>query len=458
MNTQRELIETNKQIYFDYSSILQRNHIKEEIISILQLFDSKYCDVQYKKGIYIYGSPGSGKTHFVVHLLKEIGYDVIKYDAGDVRNKSLIDNITSNNISNKNVLDMMHGKTKKIAIVMDEIDGMNNGDKGGINALIKLIRQKKTQKQKLENMTLNPIICIGNYYMDKKIRELMKVCNCFELKTPTNEQIEKLLCKMIPNEHLLLYKDSMIQYIQGDIRKLNFTEQLYRNKSHLLTNDIIQNIFHNKTYNEDSKRLTSTLFNEYIPFDEHNIRMNDNDRTIIALLWHENIVDLLEHIPKECQYMFYMKLLQNICFADYIDRITFQNQIWIFNEMSSLIKTFYNNKLYHDAKFDKKTIHHENIRFTKVLTKYSTEYNNQLFLTNLSLELNLDTKDLIAFFQELRTQLERDCEGDFMNDANNIQSIEELFEGYEISKLDVKRMYRFLDKNVKKDALIEEDE
>jgi predicted ATPase len=83
MNTQRELIETNKQIYFDYSSILQRNHIKEEITHILQLFDSKYCDVQYKKGIYIYGSPGSGKTHFVVHLLKEIGYDVIKYDAGE---------------------------------------------------------------------------------------------------------------------------------------------------------------------------------------------------------------------------------------------------------------------------------------------------------------------------------------------------------------------------------------
>jgi len=31
---------------------------------------------------------------------------------------------------------------------MDEIDGMNNGDKGGINALIKLIRPKKTKKQK----------------------------------------------------------------------------------------------------------------------------------------------------------------------------------------------------------------------------------------------------------------------------------------------------------------------
>ena len=73
--------------------------------------------------------------------------------------------------------------------------------------------------------------------------------------------------------------------------------------------------------------------------------------------------------------------------------------------MSSLMKTFYNNKLYHEAPFEKKSIHHEDIRFTKVLTKYSTEYNNQLFLTNLCLELNMDTKDLLTFFQELRIKM-----------------------------------------------------
>lgn len=84
----------------------------------------------------------------------------------------------------------MHRRMKKIVIVMDEIDGMNSGDKGGLTALIKLIRQKKTKKQKLENMTLNPIICIGNYNVDKKIKELMKVCNVFEIKTPTESQMK----------------------------------------------------------------------------------------------------------------------------------------------------------------------------------------------------------------------------------------------------------------------------
>jgi hypothetical protein len=47
---------------------------------------------------------------------------------------------------------MMNKKIKKIAIVMDEVDGMNNGDKGGITSLIKLIRQKKTKNKKKETV------------------------------------------------------------------------------------------------------------------------------------------------------------------------------------------------------------------------------------------------------------------------------------------------------------------
>ena len=136
------------------NKILNRQDTYNKIKEILLNFDTNYKNMNYKKGIYLYGSPGCGKTHFIMNILKELNYDIIKYDAGDVRNKSLIDTITSNNVSNQNVLQMMSKTRKKIAIVMDEIDGMNNGDKGGITSLIKLIRQKKTKKQK--NTGTNP--------------------------------------------------------------------------------------------------------------------------------------------------------------------------------------------------------------------------------------------------------------------------------------------------------------
>ena len=106
----------------------------------------------------------------------------------------------------------------------------------------------------------------------------------------------------------------------------------------------------------------------------HNNLMNETDRTIVALLWHENIIDKLEQKDKERVYPIYYKILRNICFADYIDRITFQSQLWEFNEMSSLIKTFYNNKIFHDSFENEEFKPLNEIRFTKVLTKYSTEY------------------------------------------------------------------------------------
>jgi DNA polymerase III delta prime subunit len=445
------------------NSILQRESISNEIKNILDSFETKCKSIHFKKGIYIYGSPGCGKTQFVMELLTSLDYDIVKYDAGDVRNKSLIDTITSNNISNRNVLHLMNGKIKKIAIIMDEIDGMNNGDKGGITSLIKLIRQKKTKKQKTENVTLNPIICIGNYYIDKKIKELMKVCNVFELKTPTTEQIDVILQRTIPAPLSLSLKTNILNYVQGDLLKLKFIINLYEKRPELLNEEILTAIFMLKSYNYDAKKITHSLINAPVSIEDHASFMNETDRTIVSLLYHENIIDPLQTIQREetqrCSggggappstFDFYLKIMDNICYADYIDRITFQNQIWVFNEMSSLIKTFYNNYMYHktfpsySGKFQP-----PEVRFTKVLTKYSTEYNNQLFIYNFCQELNMDKRDVIAFFQELRLFYGKT----FYNQTDKLNQVMEMFQTLNISKLDVKRMYRYLDKNVKVGAV-----
>jgi DNA polymerase III delta prime subunit len=448
----------------DLNTIFNRTDIAVKIKKILSSFDARCKDSDFKKGIYIYGSPGTGKTRFILDILKDLDYDVIKYDAGDVRNRSLIDTITRDNVSRHNVLDMMYGRTRKIAILMDEIDGMHKGDKGGISALVKLIRQKKTKKQKTENVTLNPVICIGNYYMDKKIKELMNVCNVFELSTPSDEQIRLVFSKMLniipdspkkgetPSPPLL---DQMVQYAQGDIRKVEFLLRLNEKKPEILTGDNIQYIFRAKFYNEDYGKIAKQLFDRKLSVDQHNDFMNDNDRTTVALLWHENVADRISILPKQKALPFYLKLIDNICFADYIDRITFQSQIWIFNEMSTFIKTFYNNFLFHDM-FEKINPDYlssikdmKEVRFTKILTKYSTEYSNQLFLYMLCQTLDMDKKDVMAFFQELRIFYGGNA---FLNRVELINDAEKLFEDGKITKLDIKRIYRYLDKNVKKET------
>lgn len=430
------------------NQIFCREQTEKEMCEILRNFEKNHTNVNFKKGFYIYGSSGVGKTTFVLNILKSLNYDVIHYDAGDVRNKALIENIASNNISSCNVLDMMHKRVKKIAIVMDEIDGMNSGDKGGLTALIKLIRQKKTKKQRLENMTLNPIICIGNYNVDKKIKELMKVCNLFELKTPTPEQMTTLIKSRFPK----IDKSQVAvieRYAMGDLRKIEFIQKLYDKKPELINEEILQKILNIKTFNEDTNKITKSLVAHPYKMEDHNLLMNETDRTTVSLLWHENIVDV---IPQN-SFPFYLRFLDNVCYSDYIDRITFQNQIWHFNEMSSLMKTFNNNRLFHLLEDRSKKL--EEVRFTKVLTKYSTEYNNIEFIYDLCQKLDMDKKDLISLFQELRIfYLSKKI--DVVNDVNVLNLVEKVFETYDINKLDIKRMYRYLDKNVKKDVVVDE--
>lgn len=497
--------------------ILGRQGIVDKMTDILQRFDAECRNVSFKKGMYIYGSPGCGKTQFVTDLLAAHGYDAIVYNSSDVRNKQVIDHIASHHISNRNVLDMMYQRHKPIAIVMDEIDGMNNGDKVGITALMKLIRQKKTKKQRMEHQTLNPIICIGNYYVDKKIKELMKVCHCFELKSPTNEQMERLLARSVPAlTDTPILRSRIVDYIQGDMRKLAFIERVYRARPDFLTDsDVLSNIFQIKSYSDNAKYLAQSLLRAPVPMAQHPTFMNETDRTIVSLLYHENVVDhLWTALPSADARSLYGRMLDNICYADYVDRLTFQHQIWIFNEMSSLIKTFSNQWMVHHMYPAQQQTYRPpegGVRFTKVLTKYSTEYNNQTFLYQMCQKLDMDRKDTTAFFQEIRlviancpdtsaittsTNANTTTSGSDVDDDDDASmtssvvllrtdpdpatdpviatdpvtaasiernerqlyaQLEPIMEDWHIGKLDIKRMYKFLDKNVKKEVEVHRD-
>jgi hypothetical protein len=296
----------------------------------------------------------------------------------------------------------------------------------------------------VEEVSFNPIICIGNYQINKKIKELMKVCHTFELKTPSNEQISSLLLSMNLKFDKIL-NDNIILFIQGDFRKLVSICQMADKQNNILQTDIIQTIFQPKSYNDDSKKLTQHLINNNYPIEQHKVLMNETDRTTVALLWHENIIDVLSKYKKDVSIPFYQTVLDNICFADYIDRITFQNQAWQFNEMSSLIKTFYNNKLYHEKFTKKAKFNPLEVRFTKVLTKYSTEYNNTLFIKTLCQQLSMDQKDMFSFFMYIKTQYNED-------------EIYNMLENYEVTKLDINRIYRYLDKYTQKTLNITSDD
>ena len=66
----------------------------------------------------------------------------------------------------------------------------------------------------------------------------------------------------------------------------------------------------------------------------------------------------------------------------------------------------------------------------------------------------MDKKDVISLFQELRLFQG----GEFCHLIEKLNVVEKIFENYNITKLDIKRIYRYLDKNVKRDSVSNIDE
>ena len=411
----------------DLNSILERNIISKEIETFLNNYNHRnnIC----KRGLYIYGDNGIGKTKFILNLLKKLDYDVIYYDSSIIRNKALIDNICNNNLSTINVHILFYEKQKKIVFLIDDIDTMNHGDKNGIISLIKLIRVKKTKKQKLENITNNPIICINNKVNDKKILELMKVCNVFELKSPNNNQLLSIINNILPD--LFVYNSNENSIIKKNI--LNFL-----NNNLIGINKLIfykkNNIIYDKFYKESSnlfydsnsiKLIIKNLLNKFNGFDKINSIL-ESDRTIVSLLFHENIIQLLNntHIND------YLNILNNYIFCDYIDRLIFQKQIWQLTEINYIIKLFYSNYLLKENNLYA-NINQDDIIFTKILTKYSSEYNNYMFIYNFLQSFLIDKKDIFILFYTDDIEL-------------NIQEFLTKFNTYNISKLELMRICKFI--------------
>lgn len=417
----------------NFNEILNRKDLEKEILDFLTNFNNNINTTKSKRALYLYGENGIGKTQFIKQILSNNNYDIIYYDSIQQRNKNMIDNINNNSISNYNVLSLFNLKPKNIVIVFDDIYSMNYNDKTSLNNLIKLIK-KKPQK----NTTIHyPIICINNLIEEKKILDLMKISNCIKMESPTNNQLKIIINKIMPD--LFKYNEStneilktnIFNFLKNNLIKLNRLHSYYQN------NLIIIKFLNNyKTINFDLhhniKKDTQLLLTKYFDFNCIN-NISDSNRTSVALLFHENISLLFKSndCPKNIINK-YLPLLNNFCYSDYIDRIIFQKQIWQINDICYLIKIYYNNFLLKKFNLTKKNIQYKDIIFTKILTKYSTEYNNYLFVSNLANNLMLNTSDIFTFFYS------------FLNDKYLDNNINEL-EVYNINKLIYTRINKFID-------------
>ena len=176
--------------------------------------------------LFLHGPPGIGKTTMAKLLYKKYNYDVLEYNASDTRTAKIIQDKLNKVGGSHNIVDFMCNKKTKIAVILDEIDGLSSGDKGGLSEINNIITESK-EKQ-------TPFICISNNIC-KKMDSLKRKSIYIKIGKPNDFTIKKLINRVIKAESIII-DDIVIKKLvtksQGDIRRcLMMLEYLFRNKS-----------------------------------------------------------------------------------------------------------------------------------------------------------------------------------------------------------------------------------
>lgn len=180
----------------------------------------------------ITGPPGIGKTSAAKVIAKECGFETREMNASDTRSKNSIRDSVAQTLSTHSIAGYFPGLApagisscsplrriltvpdkllagSRLVLIMDEVDGMSTGDRGGLAELVQLIKSTKT-----------PIICIAN---DKyKVRSLDNHCLRIGFRRPTAQQISAKLAQIAFREGISApegVRKQLAEECHGDVRQ-----------------------------------------------------------------------------------------------------------------------------------------------------------------------------------------------------------------------------------------------
>ncbi|KAF0895658.1 hypothetical protein E2562_014277 [Oryza meyeriana var. granulata] len=258
----------------------------------------KQADGGAKKAVLLSGPPGIGKTTTAKVVSQMLGLQAIEVNASDSRGKAdskiekgvggstsnsikeLISNATLNYSDNRS-------KRPKAVLVMDEVDGMSAGDRGGVADLIASIKISKI-----------PIICICNDRYSQKLKSLVNYCLLLNFRKPTKQQMGKRLMEIAKKEGIQAQENAMeelAERVHGDIRMaLNHLQYMSLSQSVVKYDDIRQRLS-SSTKDEDISPFTAV--DKLFGFNGGRLRMDEridlsmSDPDLVPLIIQENYIN-----------------------------------------------------------------------------------------------------------------------------------------------------------------------
>ena len=174
-------------------------------------------------GIYraamLHGPPGIGKTT-AAHLIAKLeGYDIVESNASDTRSKRMVEDglrgvLDTTSLRGFFAADgqQVNAGKRKLVLIMDEVDGMSAGDRGGVGALAAIAKK-----------TNIPMILICNERRLPKMRPFDHVTLDLPFRRPTVEQTRARIMTICYREGLKIpvpVLNALIEGTHADIRQI----------------------------------------------------------------------------------------------------------------------------------------------------------------------------------------------------------------------------------------------
>jgi replication factor C subunit 1 len=338
-----------------------------------------------KNCLFLQGSPGLGKTTIAQIILKEFGYDILEFNASELRNQKLIKDKISKVNSNVNVIECMCMRKKRIGIIFDEIDGLSGGEKSGISEISNIIFDKEIQTKN------TPFICITNT-SNKKIDTLKKKCIFVKISKPNKITLKKILSKILKKENVDVsseIQDLLVNKCNFDIRRLiNLSEFLFgKTQGMSFKKETLEKMidkFQAKNVHLTSYEATDKILNNYNSIND-TLLYYEYDKSSIGMFIFENFINYLTKNRKANNLQKLKNLAQiyeSFSHSDIYDYNIFIKQRYELTDYNCIDKcslpslVINQMKRYSFNKFNK-------LNYSTLINKSSQEYLNSKYISNI---------------------------------------------------------------------------